>query len=234
MQLFYTSDISNGYAFFDSEESQHGIKVLRLRTGDSITFTDGYGNLYEGVISNADPKKMQAQIISSRIDSDIKPYHLHLAVSPLKNSDRLEWLIEKSVEIGVDEITPIICERSEKTNIRRERLMRIVVSAMKQSLKYSHPLLNQPEGFSTFVSRQHSYNKLIAHCNTEIKRVSISEAVKPKENYLILIGPEGDFTGPEIELAIEKGFNPIHMGTNRLRTETAGITACCSIYLSNL
>jgi len=234
MQLFYTENISGQTAYFDNEESVHGLRVLRMHKGDSITFTDGSGNLYEGLISSDDPRKMEAVIVSSHPGYGKKPYKLHLAVSPLKNTDRFEWLIEKAVEIGVDVITPIICERSEKPGIRKERISKLIISAMKQSLKCSCPKLNEPIPLSKFIGENISGFRLIAHCNEDIRRISITEAIKPAKDYLILIGPEGDFTNEEVALATKAGFISVHIGNSRLRTETAGIAACCSVYLMNI
>ena len=234
MQLFYTENISEKNAIFDNEESLHGIRVLRMHKGDEITFTDGTGNLYQGIITSDDSRKMEAKIISTDPDYGKKNYRLHLAVSPLKNGDRFEWLIEKAVEIGVDEITPLLCERTEKPGIRKDRVLKLIISAMKQSLKSSRPRLNDPVKMSEFVSRTHSENKLIAHCVPDSERKAITDIVKPASDYLILIGPEGDFTDEEVEAAIKAGFIPVHIGDNRLRTETAGITACCSVYLANI
>lgn len=234
MQLFYTENISGKSATFDNEESLHGIKVLRLRNGDPITFTNGSGSLFEGIITSDDLHKMQAEIITVNPEYGKKPYRLHLAVSPLKNADRFEWLIEKAVEIGVDEITPLLCERTEKPGIRRERILKLIISSMKQSLKCSCPKLNEPMKLSEFISETHHENKIIAHCNPDSERTAITEVIKPSGDYLIVIGPEGDFTTDEVELAVMKGFTPVHIGSHRLRTETAGITACCSVYLINL
>lgn len=234
MQLFYTENVSGQTAYFDNEESAHGIRVLRMHKGDSITFTDGLGTLYEGLISSDDPRKMEAEILSAHNGYGEKPYRLHLAVSPLKNTDRFEWLIEKAVEIGIDEITPVICERSEKPGIRKDRILKLVISAMKQSLKSICPKLNESITFSKFIAENNSGFRLIAHCNTETGRISITEAIKPANDYLILIGPEGDFTNDEVDLAIKAGFISVHMGNSRLRTETAGVAACCSVYLMNI
>jgi len=234
MQVFYTTNISAGIATFDKEESAHGIRVLRMRSGDTLTFTDGLGNMFKGVITSDDPYKMQAEISSLTQNFSQRPYRLHMAVSPLKNHDRFEWFIEKAVEMGIDEITPVICSRTEKTGIKKERLQKLILSAMKQSVKAFLPILNETISFSDFISGKHSGEKIIAHCIPEINRVALTEKIKPGKDTVILIGPEGDFTANEVILAEKAGFNSVHIGTSRLRTETAGISACCSVYLVNI
>jgi 16S rRNA (uracil1498-N3)-methyltransferase len=234
MQLFYTTDISGSNAIFSREESVHCLRVLRMRRGDTLTFTDGRGFIYEGVISGDDPAAMAVSITGTSDIAGKRNYRLHVAISPLKNEDRLEWFIEKAVEIGVDEITPLICSRTEKRRIRKERLEGIVLSAMKQSVKAFLPLLNDPSAMSDIFNRDHSGRKLIATCDTAFQRVAIGTATTAGENILILIGPEGDFTHDEIVSAMGSGFVPVHLGPSRLRTETAGVVACCSVYLANI
>jgi 16S rRNA (uracil1498-N3)-methyltransferase len=234
MQIFYTNNISGNTAVFNAEESLHGIKVLRLRNGEPLSFTDGQGNMYESEITSDDFRKMEVRIISVVPLYGKRGYTLHLAVSPLKNHDRFEWLIEKAVEMGVDEITPVICDRTEKPTIRKDRVQKVIISAMKQSVKAYLPHLNDAVSFSEFISGQMKGNKLIAHCNANIARVPLTECIQHGKDVEILIGPEGDFSEEEVELAINKGFSSVHMGNSRLRTETAGIVACCSAYLANL
>ena len=234
MQIFYSGNVSEGMALFSREETGHCLKVLRMRRGDTLVFTDGKGNLYEGVITSDNPSGMTASVTSVIIKAGKSDYRLHVAISPLKNDDRLEWFIEKAVETGIEEITPVLCQRTEKRRIRRERLEGIILSAMKQSLRCYLPTLNEPALFSEFVMENHSGRKLIASCDEDFERKSITSAFSRKEDVLVLIGPEGDFTSDETRLAIEHGFIPVHIGPGRLRTETAGIAACCSVYLANI
>lgn len=234
MQIFYSCNVSEGMAFFSREETGHCLKVLRMRRGDILVFTDGKGNLYEGVITSDDPSGMTASVASVIIAAGKNEYRLHIAISPLKNNDRLEWFIEKAVETGIKEITPVLCQRTEKRRIRRERLEGIILSAMKQSLRRYLPTLNEPVLFNDFVMRNHCERKLIASCDETFERKSITSAFSRGEDVIVLIGPEGDFTTDETRLAVEHDFIPVHIGSGRLRTETAGIAACCSVYLANI
>ncbi|MCU0378285.1 MAG: 16S rRNA (uracil(1498)-N(3))-methyltransferase [Bacteroidales bacterium] len=234
MQLFYTTDITGTVALFSREESGHCLRVMRMRKGDNLVFTDGKGNMYEGIIADDDPSAMTVNITGVREEAGKRHYNLHMAISPLKNEDRLEWFVEKAVEIGVDEITPLICSRTEKKRIRKERLESIILSAMKQSVKAYLPVLNGPVTFSEMAKRELICRKLIATCETDVQREAIINAVVPAEDILILTGPEGDFTPEEVSLALKEGFVAVHLGPSRLRTETAGVAACCSVYLANI
>lgn len=233
MQIFYSDTIIDGIARFGRDESGHCLRVLRMRQGDAISFTDGRGNFYEGLITDDNPAEMTAEIKSVR-KAEEHPYRLHVAISPVKNDDRLEWFVEKAVETGIDEITPLICSRTEKRRIRKERLKGLIISAMKQSVKGHLPELNDLVSFNEFVTEARPGKRLIACCDPEIRRVAITDAFSPGDEVTILIGPEGDFSPGEVALAVKNGFTPVHMGNSRLRTETAGIVACCSVYLSNL
>lgn len=221
-------------ATFSREESGHCIRVLRMTLGDTINFTDGKGNIYEGVITIDDPHKMQAYIEKVIEDFGKRAYNLHIAISPLKNNDRLEWFIEKAVEMGIDEITPLICTRSEKNRIKRERIENLILSAMKQSVKAFLPRLNEPVKINDFLSGNYKGLRLIAHCNPEPGRKAVTEVISRGENVVIMIGPEGDFTNEEVTNAVKAGFTSVHIGSSRLRTETAGVAACCSVYLINI
>jgi 16S rRNA (uracil1498-N3)-methyltransferase len=234
MQLFYTNNVSDGVATFSREESGHCIRVLRMRRGDTLHFTDGAGNIYEGIITEDDPYNMKVSVTGVTKDAGKRRYRLHIAISPLKNDDRLEWFIEKAVELGIDEITPIICSRTEKKRIRKERLEGLILSAMKQSVKAFLPRLNEPVQFAEFIDKEHTGRRLIACCDTQLERKPITAGLGPGEDFLILIGPEGDFTPEEVILAVKGGFTPVHIGQSRLRTETAGVAACCSVYLANI
>jgi len=234
MQIFYCEDITGKKALFSREESGHCLRVLRMRRGDTLTFTDGKGNLYNGVIDTDDPKGMSATITSSKNDPTPRNYRLNVAISPLKNEERLEWFIEKAVETGIDVITPVICSRSEKKSIRRKRAEGIMISAMKQSGRCILPGLEEPESAEEFIRRPAKEKRLIATCDSSFDRIAITEAFNRGEDVTILIGPEGDFTPAEVQAAISAGYVPVHIGTGRLRTETAGIAACCSVYLANI
>ena len=228
MQLFFTENTKKEF-ILTNEESKHITKVLRKKVGDKINFTDGKGNLLVSEIIISDRKKTQVKIIEKIFKKKQHNYHLHIAISPTKNMDRFEWFLEKSCEIGIDEITPIICERSERRNLKQDRCKRILLSAMKQSLKYRIPKLNNAINLSDFMCKKHEKNKFIAHCEGGIKIELSKEKIEGK--ILILIGPEGDFTTKEIEKSENNNFIPISLGSSRLRTETAGIVAVHTINL---
>ncbi|MBP8958820.1 MAG: 16S rRNA (uracil(1498)-N(3))-methyltransferase [Bacteroidales bacterium] len=233
MQVFYTLDIAGNSCVLDENESRHCVKVLRLGKSDIVKLIDGKGNLYEGEISDPNPKACVITIRNVIYNYDSRAYKLHLAVSPLKNPERFDWLVEKCVEIGVDEITPIICNKTEKKSIRKERIKSIIISAMKQSLKARLTVLNPVTDFNEFILQNWSGLKLIAHCSDEFEKESILKLYKREKEVVFLIGPEGDFAGGEIHDAITKGFVSAHLGPSRLRSETAAIAACFSIYLLN-
>jgi len=233
MQIFYAPGIKGDTYVLDEKESKHCIRVLRMAKGTAVKLIDGKGNLYEGIISKPDAK--ECLITVGRVISDFekRPYRLHIAVSPLKNSDRFEWFIEKSVEIGIDEITPVICKNTEKQTVKHERINNIIISAMKQSLKANLTVFNKICSFESFINNRFTGGKYIAHCNAEIERKVLSKVYSKGDDAVILIGPEGDFTDEETKLSITKGYRSVHLGSSRLRTETAGIAACHSIYLLN-
>jgi 16S rRNA (uracil1498-N3)-methyltransferase len=233
MQIFYAPDIKGNTYVFDGNESKHIVKVLRMTKGASVRLIDGKGNLYEGIISNPDLKHCVTDIKGVINDFEKRDYSLHIAISPLKNPERFEWFIEKSVEIGIDEITPLICRNTAKPGIKKERTENLIIAAMKQSLKANKPVLNEPCYFNDFIRKNILGILLIAHCNESFQRSKISDVCSKKENTTILIGPEGDFSEEEIRKAVEMNYIQVHMGKSRLRTETAGIAACHSIYFIN-
>jgi 16S rRNA (uracil1498-N3)-methyltransferase len=233
MQIFYAPDIKGDSHTLDENESKHLIRVLRMVRGTEVRLIDGKGNLYEAIINDPDQKKCTLKITGKTADFEKRNYRLHIAISPLKNPERFEWFIEKSVEIGIDEITPLICRNTEKPGIKAGRISNLIVSAMKQSLKATLPVLNEPCNFNEFIHSDNEGIKLIAHCNELVPRKKIADVCHEKENVVILIGPEGDFTREEIEAASVLGYIPVHLGNSRLRTETAGIAACHSIYFIN-
>ncbi len=233
MQIFYAPDINGDSYTMDENESKHIIRVLRMKKGTGVRLIDGKGNLYEGVIENPDPKSCTISITGMTGEFEKRNYHLHIAISPLKNPERFEWFVEKSVEIGVDEITPLICRNTEKPGIKQERINNIIISAMKQSLKATRTKLNAPADFSEFIRIEKAGKRLIAHCSDSYERYKISDVYSKNEKVTVLIGPEGDFSDEEIKKASENGFLNIHLGRSRLRTETAGVAACHSIYFIN-
>jgi 16S rRNA (uracil1498-N3)-methyltransferase len=233
MQIFYAPDIAGNTYTLDEKESKHCIRVLRMPKGTIVRLIDGKGNLYEGIISNPDSKKCDIAITGIIKDFEKRNYRLHIAISPLKNPERFEWFIEKSVEIGIDEITPLICRNTEKPGIKTERVNNLIISAMKQSLKSVKPVLNNSCLFDDFIRANHTGCRMIAHCNNDLVKSKISDVYLNYNEVVILIGPEGDFSEEEIKAAVSSGFRAVHLGASRLRTETAGITACHSIYFLN-
>lgn len=233
MQIFYAPDIAGSDYTLDEKESRHCIRVLRMKSGTPVQIIDGKGNLYDAVIVNPDSRKCTLSITGVTRDFETRNYRLHIAISPLKNHERFEWFIEKSVEIGVDEITPLICSNTEKPGIKPERINSLIVSAMKQSLKTRLTILNESCNFQDFIRKECSGSRMIAHCNDGSPRSKIGEGYSKGNNAEFLIGPEGDFSGEEISAAIAYGFQPVHLGKSRLRSETAGIAACYSIYYIN-
>lgn len=233
MQIFYAPDIIGNTYTLDEKESKHIIRVLRMTRGANVRLIDGKGNLYEGVISYPDHKKCIIEITGEIRDFEKRNYRLHIAISPLKNNDRFEWFIEKSVEIGIDEITPLICKNTEKPGIKTERINNLIISAMKQSLKATRTIFNEPRSFKDFISTKSGAIRMIAHCDDSPEKRRVPDVYTKGGNAIILIGPEGDFTRAEIDSAVKNGFIPVHLGTSRLRTETAGIAVCHSIYFMN-
>jgi 16S rRNA (uracil1498-N3)-methyltransferase len=226
MQLFYLENPENEI-ILSAEESKHATKVLRKKEGDVLNFTDGKGYFYKAEITVADTRKCRLKLVSTEQKEKQHNYHLHIAIAPTKNMDRFEWFLEKATEIGIDEITPIICSRSERKIIKTERCTRILLSAMKQSLKFHLPKLNEAISFNDFLKQDYEGSNYIAHCEDgEKKELKIENKT---DNYLILIGPEGDFSQKEIDLALQNKFKAVSLGASRLRTETAGIIAAHSI-----
>lgn len=234
MQLFYLPDMtkSTEQSVFSKVESQHIVKVLRKSVGDEVEVTNGKGDLFTCQITHAHYKACQIKIIAHQYFSKAHDYYLHMLVAPTKSNDRFEWFLEKATEIGVDEITPILTENAERKTVKIDRYQKIVLSAMKQSLQYHLPKLNSMTSFSEIVSLQ-AEQKYIAHCHAELSREALFKQVKPHQKIILCIGPEGDFSLKEIKLALSNGFEPVSLGTTRLRTETAAITACHSVSIKN-
>ncbi|TDN89405.1 16S rRNA (uracil1498-N3)-methyltransferase [Salegentibacter sp. 24] len=234
MQLFYNPDIqrTDKQIYFSKDESRHIAKVLRKNAGETLSVTNGKGFLFKAKIISADPKQCAASIFEVEIDKE-KKYHLHMVVAPTKMNDRYEWFLEKATEIGIQEITPIICHHSERKTIKLNRYERVLQSAMKQSLHYTLPIINKEISFLEFIETETSGQKFIAHCEAGMPRISLKNQVIPKEKITILIGPEGDFSADEIKLAVAKGWQPVSLGDSRLRTETAALVACHTVALIN-
>lgn len=234
MQLFYNSTLNKATKeiTFDKTESRHIIRVLRKKEGDILHITNGKGLLFFAQISIANDKKCVATILKHEERSKERNYYLHVAIAPTKNNDRLEWFLEKATEIGIDEITPIICQNSERKTVKTERLEKIIQSAVKQSLKFHIPKLNTPVSFSEFMEKPMQSKICIAHCREDEKQY-IKVVVKPKETITILIGPEGDFSLDEIEKSKLQNSIPISLGKSRLRTETAALVVVQNIAFIN-
>lgn len=233
MHLFYTPDINANTYTLNEEESNHCNKVLRLKQGDQVHLIDGVGGLYTAEIAEATKRAVHLNIIDKQTEFGKRNHHLHIAIAPTKNNDRLEWFLEKATEIGIDEVTPVICDRSERKIVKEDRLEKVVTSAVKQSLTAYHPKINAAVSFKDFIKQCEADDKMIAHCIDEESRTPISAIITPHQKYLILIGPEGDFTPKEIELALQSGFKPVTLGNTRLRTETAGLAACFEVNYLN-
>lgn len=231
MHVFYTPDIQSK-AELPEEEAQHCTRVLRLTTGDEITLTDGKGNFYRAEITTATNKRCLIAIKETIFQEPLCPCHLHIAVAPTKNMDRNEWFAEKATEIGLNELTFLNCRFSERKVIKTERIEKILVSAIKQSLKARIPLLNEMMDFDKFITQDFKGQKFIAHCY-EGEKPPLKEVLQKGEDALVLIGPEGDFSEEEVSKAIQQGFTPISLGKSRLRTETAALVACHTINLLN-
>lgn len=233
MQLFYNPDIDEQtqQLVFSREESKHIVKVLRKSVGDILQITNGKGWLFNAQIIMADIKNCVATI-TSKTFQEKKGYELHLAVAPTKMNDRYEWFLEKATEIGVDTITPLICDHSERKVIKTDRFEKILQSAMKQSLHYYIPVLKEPVQFNDYISQDFTGQKFIAHCE-ESDRKSLKHELNSNQKITILIGPEGDFSVKEIQTAIKNQFIPVTLGTTRLRTETAAVVACHSVAFVN-
>lgn len=230
-QLFYAPDIMI-VSELPEEESQHCMRVLRMKAGDAISITDGKGFFYTANIVNTHQKHCQVSITKRWPQKRLKDCNIHIAVAPPKNIDRMEWLVEKATETGVDTITCLHCRRSERKEVKLQRLHKIAVSAMKQSQKAFLPQINEMIPFREFIRQDFNGMKMIAHCADDIKQL-IKNVYLPNLPALILIGPEGDFSQEEIDDALIAGFTPVSLGESRLRTETAALVACLTIHLLN-
>ena len=233
MIRFYAPDIANS-AFLPESDSQHCCRVLRMQSGDNIEIVDGHGLLYRCCIVTAHSKKTEVEIIETVALPPVWNYNITVAVAPTKHLDRMEWLVEKLVEIGVNRIVPIRCMRSERKEIKTERLEKIAVSAMKQSLKAVLPRIDEMMTLSSFLkSIDKDEQKFVAYCDDWVERRLLAREYKPGSSVAVLIGPEGDFAPEEIKMTLDSGFVPVTLGDNRLRTETAALVACDTFHIIN-
>lgn len=231
MQLFYSTSIQSAIITLDENDSKHAIRVMRLKENDSIDVIDGNGSLYHCSILDAHPKKCTLTVIELKKESN--PYQqLHIAVAPTKNNNRYEWFLEKATEIGIGSVTPIVTDNSERKVIKHDRMEKIIVAAMKQSLKLYLPELNEVQSFKDVLQMHPEANRLIAHCADDLDKIKLMDSIDIRKNTFLLIGPEGDFSSKEIEMAKQKGFQSVSLGSARLRTETAAIVACTQLNLS--
>lgn len=223
MRLFYSVNRNNNHFILEADEFRHSIKVLRQRAGDAIHIIDGSGIIYNCIIESIGKQNLTAKIITREEGSNL-PYQLTIAIAPTKNSNRFEWFVEKAVEIGIHEIIPIICSRSEKPKINLDRLEKICISAMKQSKNTRRPIISSPIGFESFLMKDHNdHQKCIAYVME--KTTNLSHTLDARD-IMVAIGPEGGFSDDELSKAIDAGYMPVSLGKSRLRTETAGVATC--------
>ncbi|MGY5849365.1 16S rRNA (uracil(1498)-N(3))-methyltransferase [Salegentibacter sp. F14] len=234
MQLFYNPEINENLNKIDfpKDESKHIIRVLRKNIGDILKVTNGAGSLFSVELTDANPNRCSGRIIETTKE-DPDNWYLHLAVAPTKMNDRFEWFLEKATEIGFHKVTPVICDHSERKHVKLNRYERVLQSAMKQSLRCRLPKLNEPENLKDFLKKAIPGQKFIAHCQEGMQRFQLMDMIQASSSVTILIGPEGDFSPEEIDLALQNGWQPVSLGHNRLRTETAAIVACHTVVLAN-
>ena len=228
MDFFYSNNINKNVITLNHIESRHCIKVLRKIIGDKINVVDGRGNLYHGIIKSDNSKNCNIEIINIKKDYGKKDFYIHIAISPIKNNSRIEWFVEKSIEIGIDEISFIDCDRTLRKSIKMDRIKKTAISAMKQALKAKLPKINEICSYNDFIKNNKEKNKFICYLEEGNKNTvfKYKEEFKKNKNACILIGPEGDFTEDEIHSSKKFYFKAITLGQSRLRTETAGIVAC--------
>ena len=232
MQVFYLSEIVEGINFLDPEESHHCSKVLRMSSGEEVMLVDGNGKMAEGKIIKADPKKGQIEVKSIHTNYNLRPYRLHIAIAPTKSNSRYEWFLEKATELGVDEISPIFCDRSERKTSNIIRSKKIIRSAMKQSVTAFEPKINEIKSFSNFIAKNRDMNTFMAYCD-EHQNKHLKDVANPKTEACVIIGPEGGFSTVEAKLAQLNNIELVSLGKSRLRTETAGLVVCQIFNLIN-
>lgn len=224
MHFFYQPDLSKEFIHLDEDESKHAIRVLRMTIGEQVEVVDGKGQRVIAEVTNDHPKRCELQIVSRKTDTSPRNYYLHVAVAPTKSIDRIEWFLEKAVEIGIDEVSFVECEHSERTVVKMERMEKVAVSAMKQSQQSRIPVINEVRQYDELISGTSAEIRLIAHCEDSLKN-PLQNKIEKGKSILVLIGPEGDFSSEEIKLALAAGFTPVSLGETRLRTETAALYA---------
>lgn len=232
MNVFYLPDAREGNVSFPEEESKHIVRVLRMREGDSFCVTNGKGSLFDAELIDAHPKRAMANLLNRREGYDNRAFKLSIAIAPTKLNERTEWFLEKATEIGIDEIKLFASYHSERRVVNVERFKKIVVAAMKQSVKSNMPIVEEMQTFENLVRQDFSGQKFIAWIDEEVKD-QLCNLYDKGSDVLVLIGPEGDFSKDEVELAKANGFVPVSLGEARLRTETAAIVACHTIQLIN-
>lgn len=235
MNQFYAPNILTD-PVLPEDESHHAVKVLRLQAGDSVIVMDGQGGMFHATIAVAHPKHCVVNSLERIEQKPVRDYYMHVAIAPTKNMDRLEWFVEKACEIGIDEISPIFCTFSERKVLKTDRIEKILVSAMKQSMQPVLTKLNEPCSFSDFMKRSDAIHgqKFIAHCH-EAEKVMLAKAIEPHKHITVMIGPEGDFSQEEVEKAIAKGYTQVTLGDMRLRVETAALYSCsCAAVVNQL
>lgn len=232
MLLFYQPQIPSGVYYLTPEESKHCSRVLRKKPGDIITVTDGQHTFHEVKLTQTAPEQCSFTILKTWKAAP-RPFHIHIAIAPTKHTDRIEWFVEKAVEIGIDEISFIYCQHSERHHFKTDRVTRVAISAMKQSLKASLPQINAPIPFRKFITTPRSSTNFIAYTPTETT-AHLLHLASPTRSYCSLIGPEGDFSEEELDLASQADYVPVSLGPSRLRTETAGLVACQILNLLNV
>ena len=229
MQLFYQPELIHGANSLDAEESRHAVKVLRKNAGDYIDLIDGFGKFYNAQITKSDFRKCEFEILSVKEEPKREGFR-HLAIAPTKNLDRTEWLIEKAVELGVDRISFVLCQNSERTVLKTDRLMKKAISAMKQSIKATLPQIDEMVKLRQFMNNCETPSKFMAYVDFE-NPIQLKDCLKTGQQSVVLIGPEGDFDSSELDLAVKSGFTKVGLGESRLRTETAGLAA---VHILNL
>jgi 16S rRNA (uracil1498-N3)-methyltransferase len=232
MNLFYVPEIEGELVNLPEEEARHVVQVMRKKVGEEIMLVDGKGHWHRLEITETAKKRCRGRILETLMPEEKRNFHLHIAIAPTKNINRLEWFLEKATEFGIDEITPMLCGRSERKKLRPDRLEKILVAAMKQSLKAYLPQLNPLTTFEDLLRQPFDGQRFIAYLDEDVKG-HLKENYRKAQNVLILIGPEGDFSPEEVALAKAKGFEGVSLGKSRLRTETAGIAACHIVNLVN-
>lgn len=231
MDRFYLPEIKNGQFFLSEEESKHAVRVLRLQQGNTLELIDGTGGLYAAQIEDPNPKKTSFSILQKEQQESRSSFTLHLAIAPTKNIDRIEWLLEKATEMGIDEISLLLCRYSERKEVKLDRLDKILISAMKQCKSLYKPVLHPLIAFDQFIQQDFTGKKAIAHC-MQGEKTTLSKLCNSSQNISVLIGPEGDFSSEELQKACAKGFEGVTLGDSRLRTETAALMAVAEVNLA--